>query len=217
MNYDRLREAVKMCRACPLGARGNGVAGEIVGESFLDARAVMVIGEAPGGSEQESANHQEYGRPFIGSAGDLLRAFLEDCGLVNFYLTNIAKHRPWVVQGKQQPPDATAIKACASFLEYEFALVKPRKVILLGKPAAKTVLQLPGNPSAGSLVNRMFDVPGMEGVTALVLYHPSFFLHNRTAPFVNRMINDWKRALRNFIQPPAPSYAIEKVPCEAHG
>ena len=172
--------------------------------------SVMVIGEAPGGTEQHA------GRPFIGSSGQLLRTMLADCGLKAYYLTNIAKHRPWVVQHKQQTPTKETIKACAGFLLAEWQMVTPAKVILLGATAAKEVLKLPGNPSQSSIINRVYPFP-FSKTTALVLYHPAFFLHNRTARYVQKQINDWQRALRNFLGADLPTYPIEKVECVLHG
>ncbi len=222
MSYETLKEMVQACEACPLGTRGRGVPGEYVGCTCVqsiqgchlhDPTAggvnVMVISEAPGGTDQHA------GRPSIGSSGQLLRAMLDDCGLKNYYLTNLAKHRPYVENRKQAPPSKAVIKACAGFLLAEWRMVQPEKVILLGATAAKIVLALPGNPSQSKLVNRVYPFP-FSDVTALVLYHPAFFLHNRTARYVQKQINDWQRALRNFLGADIPTYPIEKVKCVLH-
>lgn len=213
-SYETLCTLIRECEACPLGERGRGVPGEFVGDPLqpIDGSVtpVMVIGEAPGGTEQHA------GRPFIGSSGQLLRTMLEECGLDAYYITNIAKHRPWVQNRKQQTPDKDVIKACHGFLVAEWQMVQPQKVILLGATAAKEVLKLKGNPSQSSLVNRVYPFPYSD-VTALVLYHPAFFLHNRTARYVQKQINDWQRALRNFLGADLPTYPIEKVECSLHG
>ncbi len=225
MSYETLTQMVRACEACPLGERGVGVPGEYVGDQPLNAaldlgiptdatvygvRDVMVIGEAPGGTEQHA------GRPFIGSSGQLLRTMLADCGLESYYITNIAKHRPWVENRKQQAPSKDTIKACSGWLLAEWKMVEPKKVILLGATAAKEVLKLKGNPSQSSLVNRVYPFP-FSAATALVLFHPAYFLHNRTARYVQKNINDWQRALRNFLGADLPTYPIEKVECIIHG
>lgn len=224
MKARMLTEMVRQCRACPLGFRGDGVPGEYVGHipnpdhpltdtagHYLELPEVMVIGEAPGRVEQEE------GRPFVGDSGQLLRALLEECGVDSYYLTNVVKHRPPVTigwKGKQEKPNAAAIKACAGFLEAEMEMVRPMKLILLGNVAACRILALPGNTAMKEMVNRVFEQGGDK---ALVLYHPAYFLHARTAPWVNKALSDFKRSLRNFMGAPIPHYAIEKVDCSTHG
>src|SRR4051812_43726246 len=61
----------------------------VPGEGDHDAD-VMLIGEAPGASEDKA------GRPFVGRAGRLLDELLETAGLVRaeVYITNVVKARP---------------------------------------------------------------------------------------------------------------------------
>ena len=213
-------ELVKECEACPLAWRGKGVPGEFVGEGMGTDTDTIVVGEAPGAVEQAE------GRPFVGDSGSLLRSLLADCGLESYYLTNTVKHRPNVKAGKQQSPDETATKACAPWLRAELSSVRPSKIILLGKVAAKWFT--PGlafasmsdtvgkNPSVVSIVNSEFTHADYPGVRFLVLYHPAYFLHSRTAPWINRAVNDWKRSLRNFLGAEIPHYPIEEVTCLTH-
>lgn len=212
-----IAELVRECTACHLAWRGKGVPGEWVGEEPYDT---LVILEAPGPVEQEE------GRPVWGESGQLFRSLMKECGLLSYYVTNVAKHRPPVKNGKQQSPDETATKACAPWLRAEIQSVRPTKIILLGKVAAKWFT--PGlafasmsdtvgkNPSVVSIVNSEFTHPDYPGVRFLGLYHPAYFLHNRTAPWVNRQVHDWKRALRNFLGADIPHYPIEEVVCTSH-
>jgi len=249
MSLDRLSEAVSMCSACALGARGKGVPGMLVlpenqtptGSDLVGA--VIVLGEAPGAIEQER------GQPFVGQSGELLHSMLKECGLESYYVSNIAKHQPFKDKhGKQQAPSKTEIEACAPFLRAEFDLVKPAKLILLGKTAAKLVVD--GNFSMGKVVNQTFEYGGkntlnlltdtkhhlchgdMDGHTCLlgeceihypkkaiptlILYHPAYFLRQRTAPWIQKQIRDWKSAVRLFLGAKAPTYQIEEVKCEIH-
>ena len=224
----RLSEAVRLCAACSLGARGKGVPGRFVGEpgahghlSPGESGLVMVLGEAPGAVEQER------GKPFVGQSGELLHAMFEECGLTSYYVSNIAKHQPYKdSHGKQQAPSKTEIQACAPFLRAEFDLVKPAKLILLGKTAAKLVVD--GNFSMKDVVNTTckyeYDHPEIgdgsvtlyESVSTLILYHPAYFLRQRTAPWIQKQIRDWKSAVRLFLGAKAPTYQIEEVKCEVH-
>ena len=173
-----------------------------------DGEGVMVLGEAPGGVEMAR------GQPFVGGSGQLLHSLLKEAGLTRYYVSNVSKHRPWVVKGKQQPPDAVAIKACGPFLRVEFELVKPTKLILLGKTAAKLVMD--GNFAMKDVVNQTFRCKKWGLVPTLVLYHPAHFLYNRTAPWIQKQISEWKRTLRMFLGDRPPEYAIEKVECKTH-
>lgn len=200
----------------------------------------MILGEAPGGVEMAK------GEPFVGGSGQLLRSLLQEVGLTSYYLSNIAKHQPPKVKGKQQAPDAVTVAACAPFLRAEFELVKPTKLILLGKTAAKLVCA--GNFSMGGVVNQTYEyhttragcgtcrgqgavlinppndcdfVPcptcGMdESIPTLLLYHPAHFLYNRTAPWIQKQVSEWKRAVKMFLGDRPPEYRIERVRCEAH-
>src|ERR1700755_1933071 len=61
----------------------------VPGEGDPDA-AVMIVGEAPGASEDEE------GRPFVGRAGRLLDELLAEAGLQrdDVFITNVLKARP---------------------------------------------------------------------------------------------------------------------------
>jgi len=231
LSLDRLSEAVSLCSACALGARGKGVPGRTVlpeGQTTSDvavavspADLVMVLGEAPGAVEQER------GMPFVGQSGELLHSMLKEAGLESYYVSNIVKHQPFKdKQGKQQAPDKVEIEACAPFLRAEFELIRPGKLILLGKTAAKLVVE--GNFSMKDVVNTtlIFDNsidnpknPNL-GVTytvpTLILYHPAYFLRQRTAPWIQKQIADWKRAVRMFMGDRPPTYKIERVTCPTH-
>jgi DNA polymerase len=178
---------------------------------------VMILGEAPGAVEQER------GKPFVGQSGELLHSMLKECGLTSYYVSNIAKHQPYKDKhGKQQAPSKTEIEACAPFLRAEFNLVEPRKLILLGKTAAKLVVD--GNFSMGKVVNQDYEFygpkpcsPYVKGIPTLILYHPAYFLRQRTAPWIQKAIRDWKSAVRLFLGAKAPTYQVERVRCETHG
>jgi len=177
----------------------------------------MILGEAPGGVEMAR------GLPFQGGSGQLLHSLLKEVGLTAYYVSNIAKHQPPKVKGKQQAPDKVAVEACAPFLRAEFDLVRPAKLILLGKTAAKLVCE--GNFSMAKVVNQTFalEAPWLQEpersvphVPVLTLYHPAHFLYNRTAPWIQKQVREWKQAVGLFLGDKAPTYRIERVRCETH-
>ena len=128
-------EAIQLCRRCPIGCNGTDA---VMGEGPRDA-PLMVVGEQPGDVEEQQ------GRPFIGPAGRLLRAHLEDAGIDDkaTYVTNAVKHFKFVPRGKRrlhQSPTAREIDICRWWLEGERAIVQPRLVLALGASAARGLL-----------------------------------------------------------------------------
>src|SRR5919206_1524968 len=88
---------------------------------------VMVVGEAPGASEDKQ------GRPFVGRAGRLLDQLLAEAGLERdgVYITNVLKARP----PENRDPRADEVAHSMPWLEQQLALVQPRLVIPLGRHA----------------------------------------------------------------------------------
>jgi uracil-DNA glycosylase family protein len=136
-DLDQLREAARSCRGCDLYRDATQT---VFGEGPPDAEIVMV-GEQPGDIEDRR------GAPFVGPAGKVLDRAIVDAGLDRSatYVTNAVKHfkhRP-AAPGKRrihQTPDRTEIVACRPWLVAEFALLRPRAVVVLGATAAKALL-----------------------------------------------------------------------------
>ena len=123
------------CRACDLWKRGTQT---VFGEGRR-AAPVLLVGEQPGDREDLE------GRPFVGPAGRLLDACLEEAGIDRSlaYVTNVVKHFKWEPRGKKrihQKPNAIEIAACRPWLDAEIAVVKPRVVVCLGATAAQSLL-----------------------------------------------------------------------------
>jgi uracil-DNA glycosylase family 4 len=88
---------------------------------------VMLVGEAPGASEDKQ------GRPFVGRAGKLLDQLLGEAGLVrdDVFITNVVKARP----PGNRDPKADEVAHHLPWLEQQLALVRPSVVITLGRHA----------------------------------------------------------------------------------
>jgi DNA polymerase len=130
-----VREVAADCRACPLWERGTQT---VFGEGRKHS-LVMFVGEQPGNEEDLT------GKPFVGPAGKLLDAALEEAGIdrSQTYVTNVVKHFKWEPRGKRRihkKPNAQEIAACRPWLETEIALVKPRVIVALGATAAQALL-----------------------------------------------------------------------------
>jgi DNA polymerase len=168
---DTVAEAASDCTRCDLYKRATQM---VFGEGRVGA-AVMLVGEQPGDQEDRA------GQPFVGPAGRLLDAALEDAGIASgsAYVTNAVKHFKWQARGKRrihEKPSAVEVQACHTWLEQEIDLVRPRVVVCLGATAARAVL---GRPTTISRVRRrLLDGPG--GVPVIVTVHPSAVLRART-------------------------------------
>ncbi|MGH7719747.1 MAG: UdgX family uracil-DNA binding protein [Gemmatimonadaceae bacterium] len=133
----KLQQAAADCRACDLWTSGTQT---VFGEGPAAAR-VMLVGEQPGDQEDRE------GRPFVGPAGRLLDAALEQAGIdrSDVYVTNAVKHFKWEwgERGKRRihkKPNDTEIRACVPWLRAEMSLVRPRVVVCLGATAAQALL-----------------------------------------------------------------------------
>ena len=122
---DDLREEIRGHRGC--GFEPCETATQMVpGEGNPDA-AVMLVGEAPGASEDKE------GRPFVGRAGKLLDELLAEAGLAreDVYITNVFKARP----PANRDPKRDEVAHHMPWLEAELALVQPHLVVPLGRNA----------------------------------------------------------------------------------
>lgn len=132
----KLREAAAGCRGCDLWVNATQT---VFGEGPR-AADVMLVGEQPGDQEDRQ------GHPFVGPAGKLLDAGLDQAGInrKRVYVTNSVKHFKFVVieRGRRlhKKPSAGEIRACNPWLQEEIRVVKPRVIVALGATAAQALL-----------------------------------------------------------------------------
>jgi uracil-DNA glycosylase family protein len=132
---------------------------------------ILFVGEQPGDQEDLA------GRPFVGPAGRLFDASLEEAGIdrARVYVTNAVKHFKFVRRGKRRlhsKPDAGEIKACNWWLQHELDLIQPPLTVALGATAARalfgkvvTIGKLRGEPHSLA-----------DGRECWVTVHPSALL-----------------------------------------
>jgi DNA polymerase len=169
---DELRRDAADCRRCDLWKLGTQT---VFGEGRLGE--LMLVGEQPGDVEDQA------GHPFVGPAGRLLRAVLEEAGISEdrVYLTNAVKHfkwRPGGAGGKRRihdKPNVTEIRACNHWLGLELAVVNPKLVVCLGATAAQALLGR--SARVGALRGKTLTLE--DGTPALVTLHPSAVLRAR--------------------------------------
>jgi uracil-DNA glycosylase len=171
MDWPELQRAVAECRKCRLCERRKQA---VLGVGDPDADW-MLVGEGPGAEEDQR------GEPFVGQAGKLLDAMLSSVGLKrgeNVYIANAVKCRP----PGNRTPEADEIAACRPYLERQIALVRPKLLVAMGRPAAQTLLE--AEVKVGAARKRVFEY---LGVPVVVTYHPAYLLRN-----LNDKIKAWE-------------------------
>jgi uracil-DNA glycosylase family 4 len=177
----RIAQEVDACRKCELGnLRRNAVPGE----GSPNARLVFV-GEGPG------ENEDLQGRPFVGRAGQLLDKIIAAMGLKrsDVYICNIVKCRP--PENREPRPDE--IISCLPFLKRQLSLIRPKVIVALGAPAAKTLLNT--NKPIGQLRGKFFDFYFEDfspPIRLMPTYHPAYLLRNYSDDNRRRVWEDMK-------------------------
>ncbi|WP_313697318.1 uracil-DNA glycosylase family protein [Achromobacter sp.] len=166
-NLEQLAAQVVACAACGL-CQGRRHA--VVGQGAQPTRW-LVVGEAPG--EQEDRQ----GQPFVGRSGQLLDAMLAAVGMSrerDVFITNVIKCRP---PGNRNPKPEE-IAACSPYLMRQIALLKPERILVLGRFAAQTLLGT--DATIGNLRGRVHHLKTDEGaqIPVIVSYHPAYLLRS---------------------------------------
>ena len=136
----------------------------VPGTGPVDAE-IMIVGEAPGFTEDVQ------GKPFVGPAGKLLDTLLNQIGLSRqqVFITNVLKCRP----PQNRDPMPNEAETCLPYLRQQFALVRPKAVLILGRHALERML-----PGVGSISRVHGQIFMRSGVAFMPCYHPAAALHN---------------------------------------
>ena len=165
-----LAEAIAAFEGCPLKHQG---ARQAVFSRGDPQAPVMVIGEGPGGDEDQQ------GAPFVGRAGKLLDLMLGAAGLHDrVFITNTVFWRP----PGNRTPTLMEQSVCEPFLERAIHLVKPKMLLLVGGASAKFMLKK--DEGILSLRGRWFEWRSANGelvLPALPTLHPAFLLRQPAA------------------------------------
>ena len=146
----------------------------VFGVGNLDA-AVMFVGEAPGGDEEDQ------GEPFVGRAGQLLNKIIKAMGLERdqVYIGNILNWRPEMPRnpdGSQtgnRPPSAAEMAYCLPFIRAQIAIFRPRVLVALGKTAVDGLLGADTFKTMGAARGAWHSY---ADTPLRASYHPSYLL-----------------------------------------
>lgn len=162
LDWEQLEAEIHSCTACPLHIQRNKpVPG--IGDRRPDW---LMIGEGPGAEEDRR------GEPFVGPAGQLLDAMLASVGLSRSrgaFIANAVKCRP----PNNRTPETSEIETCFPYLERQVALLRPRLIVALGRPAAQSLLKQ--DIRIAAVRGRQFS---FSGIPVIITYHPAYLLRN---------------------------------------
>jgi len=177
---DKIAREIERCEICKVGKNGKAVPGE--GNPDAD---VVFIGEAPGKLEAVS------GRPFIGRSGQLLRSLIRGIGLddgKDVYITSPVKYLP-----DRGTPTSQDIAHGRIHLMKQFAVIRPKVVMLLGRVAAEGVLEI--KVKVASEHGQMIEEK--DGIKYFLTFHPAAALRfpNKYKPLLQEDFQKLKKLL----------------------
>jgi DNA polymerase len=195
---------VEACRKCAIGStRTHSVYGE--GDPCA---AVMVVGEGPGETEDK------LGRPFVGRAGELLEKMLGAIGLAreDVFICNTVKCRPTFDDGsrlRNRAPEPQEMKNCRPYLDLQIDIVRPRIILALGAPAAKSFM---GEKfSITKQRGQWFSGPG--DTPTIATFHPAYILRQTGGELtaMKRLVFADLKAVRAKLDEPVPVVELDIV------
>ena len=179
---EKIREDIGDCTRCVLHKGRNKL---VFGVGNPQSKVVFV-GEGPGADEDAQ------GIPFVGRAGQLLTAMIENTASKegiplkrdDVYICNVVKCRP----PGNRTPEPDEMEICGQFLFRQLEVIRPKAICALGGTAARAllgrkegVMKLRGNWF------KWRDIP------VLVTYHPSYLLRPYNANAKREAWEDLKK------------------------
>ena len=137
---------------------------------FSDGRfesSVMIVGEGPGQKEDE------FGKPFVGDAGQLLNKMLKAINIKreSVYITNVVNYRP----PNNRKPEPSEIHRYSEFLREHISIIDPKILILMGSTAMEALF---GTKIKISKERGIWKEVIINNKTYLVMitFHPAYLL-----------------------------------------
>ena len=174
--WEELEQSIVNCRKCKLCQNRTNI---VFGTGNKNAD-IMFIGEGPGADEDAQ------GEPFVGKAGKLMNEAFKGLGIKreDVYIANIVKCRP---PSNRDPEDDEA-EACLDYLRNQVLLVKPKKIVLLGRIALQNILG-----KECSITKMRGQWIEKKGIMYMPTWHPAALLRNE-----NKKIEFWKDLKKVF-------------------
>ncbi len=161
----------QVCDSCTKCGLHKGRKQAVLGTGDINS-PLLLCAEGPGASEDET------GVPFSGIAGKLLDKALLECGITreHVYLCNVVKCRAHGLSAygndANRQPTQEEINACNPFLLKQIELVKPKVILCVGSPAAKTIIK----DDFKITRERGLFFKSKSGIPSIACLHPAFLL-----------------------------------------
>ncbi len=168
-DLDEVTREILHCTKCELHKNKKNY---VPGEGCINPD-MMFIGEGPGETEDN------FGRPFIGRAGQLLDRVIAKMGYSRetVFIGNIIKCRP---PGNRDPLKEE-VEACRPYLIRQIEILSPKVIICLGKVAMNNLLG-----TDYSIMKERGKLFEFRGIPVLPTFHPSYILHQRTKEAISK-------------------------------
>lgn len=181
-DLDEVTRVIKNCTRCQLHkTKKNYVPGE--GSA---SPGIMFIGEGPGETEDN------FGRPFIGKAGQLLDKVIARMGYTRetVFIGNIVKCRP----PNNRDPLKDEVDACMPFLIRQLEILRPKVIVCLGKVAMNNLLSV--DYSIMEQRGKLFE---FHGIPVIPTYHPAYILRQQSPDAVSKAKWDMWRDMEKVL------------------
>ena len=173
-----LQNAIQNCKGCKLCNNRTNI---VFGTGNINSK-IMFIGEGPGADEDSQ------GIPFVGKAGKLMDNAFDIVGInrEEVYIANIVKCRP----PNNRDPQDDEINACINYLRNQVMIIKPKKIVLLGRIALQNILgkEYKITVSRGKWIEK-------KGIFYMPTWHPAALLRDETKKI--DFINDLKEIVNS--------------------
>lgn len=164
-DIEALHARILICEACPLYT---GRSHAVPGAGETQAPDYLIVGEMPGVEDDMS------GLPFQGTAGALLQAMLASAGLVRktVFMSTVIKCRP----SGGRTANAAEVAACQPYLRRQIELLRPRRILALGRLAAGAVLDSREALAALRGREHQYQIAEGQSIPVWVTHHPASLL-----------------------------------------
>jgi DNA polymerase len=164
-----LDREILQCRLCRLHeSKTHYVPGE--GSNRPD---ILFVGEGPGETEDQ------FGRPFIGKAGQLLDKIIQKMGMrrEDVFIANVVKCRP----PNNREPLKDEVETCLPYLSRQISILQPKVIVCLGRVALNNLLGT--SHSMGRIRGQLLH---FHDIPLIATYHPAYILHKREKEEISR-------------------------------
>ncbi|MCP4152538.1 MAG: uracil-DNA glycosylase, partial [bacterium] len=169
VELNKITDEISHCTRCELHKKKKNY---VPGEGSLTPD-VMFIGEGPGETEDN------FGRPFIGKAGQLLDKVILKMGYTRetVFIGNIVKCRP----PNNRDPLPEEVTACKPYLFHQIAILSPKVIVCLGKVAMNNLLG-----TSNSIMKERGKLLDFHNIPVIPTFHPAYILHQKSKAEISK-------------------------------